>query len=473
MECLTLSPQVFRSTTIAPEHLRTWLLSALKAPPAGIASDIYSLGLIFYEAFFGQLPYSNLNIIGALVSRGRKAPLLDGCDISPAWRTVITKCLEPDLTRRYKSVNEVLEALEGTKTLWTRRNLLIAAGISASVSLSVPAYRYLSSSVSWKPLDETLVLTPPAGGGDMDLGWLDVAMRKTLEQSGHLKLWDRSLLPEVLERMGKPRDARPDPSDWRDVSLRGNNRQLAFWTIAPVGEGYSLTMRLERLNASSPRMPESTTQQTFQAESKQGLFDSVRKASKWVRTVMGESAEEYAGSSRLPQDITTGSYEALVAFAKGEENFKRNREASIADYSESLRYDPNFTMALVRQGDALSSISRMAEALRAWQKAALASKRRPLSLREDLEFRGMYAVDIGDFATGEAVYSEYIRRFPTSWYGYFFREYPLVWLNRSAEGLEMMKHALRLKPKDDRKRELYIRLHLGWDQVGRRRFRSG
>ena len=71
--------------------------------PATAASDVYSFGLIAYEAFTGQLPFGHLPLMGALVSRGRSRPPLDGAAaraISPKWRAIILKCLEPDPARR-------------------------------------------------------------------------------------------------------------------------------------------------------------------------------------------------------------------------------------------------------------------------------------------------------------------------------------------------------------------------------------
>jgi serine/threonine protein kinase/Flp pilus assembly protein TadD len=74
------------------------------------ASDIYSLGLIFYEMLTGQRPFrSNSQLVEAVNrltnDRVKLENLPDGC--SPSWGNIIHNCLARDPQQRFASVEEV------------------------------------------------------------------------------------------------------------------------------------------------------------------------------------------------------------------------------------------------------------------------------------------------------------------------------------------------------------------------------
>lgn len=84
---------------------------------ATVASDVYALGVILYELAGGRRPHEME--VSWPVRYSRKA-----LPVHPNWHRMLSRCLDPDPTHRFRSANEVLEALAPRRS---RRAFLIAA----------------------------------------------------------------------------------------------------------------------------------------------------------------------------------------------------------------------------------------------------------------------------------------------------------------------------------------------------------
>ena len=77
-------------------------------------SDLFSLGVIFYEMLSGQPPFLADSIMATLLKRVQeKATPLTAvyAAIPPRLSDLVSKCLEPDVAERYQTVGEILEDL--------------------------------------------------------------------------------------------------------------------------------------------------------------------------------------------------------------------------------------------------------------------------------------------------------------------------------------------------------------------------
>ena len=85
---------------------------------AGARSDLFAVGVIFYELLTGELPYAADTIMAALLKRTREPPRpIDAVDPAVPKRLsqIVMRCLEPDLNRRYQSAAEILRDLNRTQ----------------------------------------------------------------------------------------------------------------------------------------------------------------------------------------------------------------------------------------------------------------------------------------------------------------------------------------------------------------------
>jgi serine/threonine protein kinase len=81
----------------------------------GERTDIYQLGVVFYELVTGSIPFGGESIVevgNAILRENPIAPSEYNPD-AEAVQKIILKCLEKDPARRYQSAAELLDALAG------------------------------------------------------------------------------------------------------------------------------------------------------------------------------------------------------------------------------------------------------------------------------------------------------------------------------------------------------------------------
>ena len=83
--------------------------------PADFRSDIYSLGIVLFEAFTGKLPFRGATVLGTLAKQvNEPAPSLRSLNPSiPAnLEAAVLRCLAKDPAARYQSIAELLADLD-------------------------------------------------------------------------------------------------------------------------------------------------------------------------------------------------------------------------------------------------------------------------------------------------------------------------------------------------------------------------
>ncbi len=121
---------------------------------ASVRSDIYSLGLVFYELFTGRLPYQANTPVEwrrAHLESSPRAPSSVVKDIDPAVESVILRCLQKDPAKRPSSVRQVAAAFPGGDPL--------AAALAAGETPSPEMVAASGETEGLRPLVAWLVLT--------------------------------------------------------------------------------------------------------------------------------------------------------------------------------------------------------------------------------------------------------------------------------------------------------------------------
>jgi eukaryotic-like serine/threonine-protein kinase len=403
-------------------------------------TDLYSFGIIMFELLHGYRPSQSIGSgkeqKQTEVSQRNESKT--NLAIPKSWRVTMERCLNPDPFRRPKSAAEIAAVLEGKIWLNRRKLLLAGAAAAASAVVAVAGYTYFrETGPLFVPGSTLLVAGPLTSEGDP----IGVQVRASLRQSNRLTLWDNTRVDDVWRRMNRSGTPSPSTRDWREIAMRESAEFVLFPSVAQVGDGSSLLLRLEQLK-NDPDTPKKAWQKSFEVVDRERTFEAIDAGGRWIRDLIGESAADIDSSTFKPREVTTPSWDALKEYSRGESLASHDRYSALLNFESAARLDPQFTMAWMRLGDIQVSLGRDNDAFAAWQMAADVSRQRPLTRREDLRFRAMLSSDGANFAAAEKLFHEYSVYFPKDWYGTFYRAFPLLQLGRVTESIAEMEKCL-------------------------------
>ena len=210
---------------------------------------------------------------------------------------------------------------------------------------------------------------------------IETAFRIGLEQSRYVNVLSNLMTRETVQRMQKdPAKTAIDRAIGSEVALRDGARALILPTIAEIGGRVRVTVEVI----------DPSTQTTVWSESADGagagsVLPSLDQVNEKLRVRLGEALETVARESKPLDKVATKNLDALRAYSLGvSEYVKGDLKQAIALFRQAIRFDPDFALARIDLGNALSftSAGDNTEALAEFHRAAAQSDR--LSAREAL-----------------------------------------------------------------------------------------
>jgi serine/threonine protein kinase/tetratricopeptide (TPR) repeat protein len=365
-------------------------------------SDIFALGLVFFELLTGNTPYKADTAIASLLKRNqeRAIPAVEmDPSIAKGLSDIVAKCLERDLNQRYQSVQEILNDLDA----WQGKRPVSASLISAPFPTSkktLPLWMWatavlaiLVAAAGWMlrgkllpnagknahgPVASLAILPFRNASGDASLDWLGSSLAEMLStdvgQSASLRTVSADRLHQVLKDLHVNPGSQLDPQMLRQLGEFSNAQTLVWGQYVKVGDQIRIDATLQDLKR------EHTSSLKAEAQSEKDLLAAVDRLAQSIRENLALSPEivkELQAQAFRPSSKST---EALRDYNQGIELVRQgnNLEAQ-KKFDSATQEDSEFALAFSRLAQTYANLGYDNEAERYSRRAVDLSASLPAS----------------------------------------------------------------------------------------------
>ncbi len=354
-------------------------------------SDIFSLGLIFYELLTGQTPFRADSALASLIKRTqeRVVPVSEfDKSVPPELSQIVSRCLERDLALRYQSASELLADLElwsGTgksgiiaarlrpgPRRWADENKRLLAGAACLVLLVVAALAYFLTRPRTQSPPEakqgaqavrarSLAILPfRNSSSDAKDDWIGSSVADMLStdigQSAHLHTVPTDRLHQVLSDLHVGPETAVDPDMLRRVAQFSNADVVVSGQFARFGDQIVIDATIRDL------VHDQTVPVKAQALVKDlptaidSLADSVRKN----LSLSADVVQELKAQSFKPNST---SVDALREYDQGVVLMRAGKYIDALKHLQAAtNEDPQFALAFSKLADTQSELGFQSDA---------------------------------------------------------------------------------------------------------------
>jgi len=366
-----------------------------------VRSDIFSLGLIFYELLTGKLPFQANTILESMFKRTKEraiSPAEIEKTVPRGANDIVVKCLEIERDRRYQSITELLNDLETfdpskkvsaafhakarLRKVSQYRNWAIA-GIAVVVALAVGSlFRsglFVKTEQKQTPLTVLVSDFSNTTGDPVFSGTLESMSITALEEAPFVNNYRPGDARKLLENGATALDE----ASARRIAIREGINVVIAGSIAREGKGFEVSVR-----AIDPFTSKVLVTNKVNAANSDVVLPLVGKLIAPVRRALGDTTPESVQLAAA-ETYTAGTLEAAHAYAQGQESQIAGKSAeAIQYYKQAISLDQNLGRAYSGLASVYVNQKKQAEAEEPYKKALSLVDR--MSEREKQRTLGTY-----------------------------------------------------------------------------------
>lgn len=387
-------------------------------------SDLFTVGLIFYELLSGTLPFQCDTMMGTLWARIQQTatPIIEiDPTIPKALNDILIKCLATDVAQRYQSAGEMLadlEAWRGVTPAGVRAPQLPLTAeptawkwISAVLAgfLLIAATTFLVFQLFFKPAPKPRPLTMLAADIENNTG--DPVFDSTLEPMFSLAMEGAPFLSliardqEYIQAELQSHAGKLDESSARTIAMRQGIDVVVGGVIARHGNGYEITIRAIDVLTGKTRASRNAT-----VSSKQSIPVSIAKLTARVRKAFGDATPESVQLAAAAA-FTPASLDAAHCYAVARDlELAGKFQEAIRQFAHAVELDPNLGRAYAQIATIHRNLGERQEAEKYYKEAMARIGR--MNGREKYRTRAGYYEVTGDNQKAIQEFTALVKEYP-------------------------------------------------------------
>ena len=419
-------------------------------------SDLFSVGIIFYEMLSGEVPFNADTTMAKLWKRtnepARPVAELDKTIPQPL-SDIVRKCLEIDPQKRFASASELLRAIE----LWQGP----AAGtrVSGTAGFAWPAYtkwlavglgvailgggfwlrnKWAARPVGPHPPVILLISDFDNRTGDAVFdGTLEPIMSITLEGAPFVSSFNRGQAKKIAAGL-KPGTTGLNAASAELVAVREGLNAVVTGSISQDGSGYKVYV-----STVDPATGKSVISEQKSASNKQEVLSVASKLAEGIRKGLGDTTIDSQKSAS--ETFTAASLEAAHAYALGQDFQMSAKWSDALDaYAQAVKLDPDLGRAYAGTAAIYANLGRRQEAEKYYALALKHIDR--MTEREKYRTRTGYYLLMRDQFKAMEELSALVSQYPADTSGHANLALAYLYSRDPKKALEEEKRALAITP---------------------------
>ena len=391
-------------------------------------SDIFTVGLIFYELLTGKMPYEADSVVASLLKRSREraAPVSShDAAIPRSLSSIVSKCLELEPELRYQGADEARAALDNWQEKGTASALRfpevrpwardipwpLFGAVTAVIFLAVTAFLLRdklfgpSSGSARVPISVLVADFQNNTHDSLFDDTLEPMLNVALEGASFINAYNRSTARQLASKLPNP-SGRLDENAARLVAVNEGIPVVLTGSLSNRDGGYAVSVK-----AVDAVTGKTLTSANANAANKDQLLLDIPKVAAPIRKALGDATPESVQLEQVAGAFSTSSLAAVHQYGIAmEQLLAGNSQEAIRSFSNAIALDPNFARAYGGMASAYGNLGRTQDAEK-YVKLAMAHVDR-MTERERYRVRGLYYFATSNYPKCIEEYGELLKRFP-------------------------------------------------------------
>jgi len=429
-----------------------------KGLPLDARSDLFTVGIIFYEILSGTTPFKADTTMGKLWKRTSEPPrpLIELDKTIPAELSdIVKKSLEIDPDKRFASASELLHTIElwqgpqaGTRVVLGPATGLpaytkwAAGGIAVGLLAGAIVFRgkfTFPPAAAHAPLSLLIADFDNKTGDSVFDGTLEPMLGIALEGAPFISSFNRGQAKKVAARL-VPGTTRMDASMAQLVAKSEGVNAVVTGSITQEGSSYRVYVTT--LDATTGK---SIVTEESKASQKQDVLSAAAKLADKIRRGLGDKTPESA-QAMADETFSASSLEAAHAYAMGQDFAQAGKWAdAMKAYDQAIRFDPNMGRAYAGIAAAYANQGKRQDAEKYYGLAMTHLDR--MTEREKYRTRGSYYVFVRNQSKAIEELSALVSQYPADSIGLGNLALAYFYQRSMSKALEEQRLALELSPR--------------------------